>query len=260
MKLILLSIFFCINTLAQDIVSLSPGITQIFKTLGIEDKLIGVTPYCDADKKILRVGTQFSPNLKRILKISPKKIYVEQSQQSLKELEKIKINTQELKLKNKDQLIRSIKIIGDQYSLREKKDKLIHQIKNELKIIKPSAKTAVISFGHTIKDGKISQLFLSPRDTLHGNILDSLGLNNPVQARSTIHNYDLRFFANKNIDFIIVLSQGKNIEKYFQRTPFLNKSKIIVLNQNYFNINGPRILDLKKESIVKPSIFRGRGP
>lgn len=60
--------------LPQRIVSLAPSVTESLYALGVEDKLVGVTSYCDypaaaADKT--RVGTLINPNLEKILSLAP---------------------------------------------------------------------------------------------------------------------------------------------------------------------------------------------
>jgi iron complex transport system substrate-binding protein len=57
------------------IVSLAPSITESIYLLGAQDKLVGVTTFCkyppEAQKK-QKIGTLLSPNIEKIIKLSPR--------------------------------------------------------------------------------------------------------------------------------------------------------------------------------------------
>src|SRR5262245_45049114 len=58
----------------QRIISLAPSITEILFALGVGDRVVGVSTYCDypeAAKQIDRVGTFLQPNVERILAKKP---------------------------------------------------------------------------------------------------------------------------------------------------------------------------------------------
>ena len=55
------------------IVSLAPNLTECVHFFGLEERLVGVTQFCEADSTIPRVG-DVKPNLERIVKLQPEVI------------------------------------------------------------------------------------------------------------------------------------------------------------------------------------------
>jgi iron complex transport system substrate-binding protein len=67
-------LFLLAATAPQRIVSLAPSITEIVFALGVADRLVGVSTYCDYPpeaSRIERIGTFLQPNVERILAKRP---------------------------------------------------------------------------------------------------------------------------------------------------------------------------------------------
>ncbi len=63
-----------INKLPQRIVSLAPSITEILFALGLEDRIVGVTDYCDypdGAKAKPRVASYTTPNMEKLVSLQP---------------------------------------------------------------------------------------------------------------------------------------------------------------------------------------------
>ena len=63
-----------INEMPNRIISVAPSITEIFFALGVEDKLVGRTEYCDYPEeaiKIENIGSLRSPNIEKIVELQP---------------------------------------------------------------------------------------------------------------------------------------------------------------------------------------------
>lgn len=56
-------------------VSLSPAITEIIGELGFEDKLVGISGYCDFAKELPRFGSSENPDLEGIIKLAPDAVF-----------------------------------------------------------------------------------------------------------------------------------------------------------------------------------------
>jgi len=62
------------RTQTQRIISLAPSTTEILFTLGLDDRLVGVTRYCDypaATSEIAKVGGYVDPNYEAIAALAP---------------------------------------------------------------------------------------------------------------------------------------------------------------------------------------------
>lgn len=72
--LLLLFPYHSLATPPQRIISLSPGLTELVYSLGVEQRLIAVTSYCDrpdAARKKPKVGGPANPSLERIVALKP---------------------------------------------------------------------------------------------------------------------------------------------------------------------------------------------
>jgi len=69
-----------INKLPQRIVSLAPSNTEILFALGLEDKIVGTTDYCDypeAAKSMTRVAGYTAPDMEKLVSLEPDLILAE---------------------------------------------------------------------------------------------------------------------------------------------------------------------------------------
>lgn len=67
------------GSLPQRIISLSPNLTEILYDLGVQDRLVGDTDFCDfppAAKKKERVGGWIDPNFEKIISLKPDLVLV----------------------------------------------------------------------------------------------------------------------------------------------------------------------------------------
>ncbi|MCI0524477.1 MAG: cobalamin-binding protein [Acidobacteria bacterium] len=73
-----------ITTNPQRIISLAPNVTEILFALGLDDRIIGVTSYCDfpeTAKMKEKVGDTLHPNLEKIISLKPDLVVVSTSSQ-----------------------------------------------------------------------------------------------------------------------------------------------------------------------------------
>jgi iron complex transport system substrate-binding protein len=69
-----------INKLPQRIISLAPSITEILFALGLDDRIVGVTDYCDypeAAKAKPRVASYTTPNTEKLVSLQPDLVLAE---------------------------------------------------------------------------------------------------------------------------------------------------------------------------------------
>lgn len=62
----------------QKIISVAPNITELIYELGLQDKLVGRSEYCDYPSEVLEVeavGTLFEPNLENIIALEPDVVF-----------------------------------------------------------------------------------------------------------------------------------------------------------------------------------------
>ncbi len=106
-----------IDKLPQRIVSLAPSNTEIIYALGLEDKIVGTTDYCDypeAAKSKPRVSGYTSPNIEKIVSVQPDLIIAEAIHEKtvLPALEKLGLTVLVTSATSIDAVLNDITLIG----------------------------------------------------------------------------------------------------------------------------------------------------
>ena len=226
------------------IVSLSPAMTEIIYGLGADDRLVGVTTFCDypqQTKKKYRVGDFSNPSLERIVGLKPDLVIVNLPEQARikRELEKLDINI----------FVSSPKTLNDIYE---------EIIKIGLIVDKNKAADSLVAYmrARIVKNNEPNwqrvYVELSPKPLITvGNpsflneLLEMAGLKNifadidkayPVVAQEEV--------IKRNPDIIIVLHPVSIKNRMGWQTVTALKTERIVthLNQDHLMRPGPRIV------------------
>ena len=152
MHFILRSIFFgfiilichCVYCSEQRIISLSPATTEILFALGLGDKIIGNTTFCnypEEAKAVKKVGTFSEPNIEKILSLRPDIIFatgLEQAQ-AVERLRKTGLKVFVSDPKNVVEFFQSILQIGKLTNKEKEAETLAAGIEKRIDIIKAKA-------------------------------------------------------------------------------------------------------------------------
>jgi iron complex transport system substrate-binding protein len=106
-----------IEKLPQRIVSLAPSNTEMIYALGLEDKLVGTTDYCDypeAAKSKPRVASYTTPDLEKVVSVQPDLILAEaiHEKTALPAMEKLGLTVIVMSATSVDTVLNDIKLIG----------------------------------------------------------------------------------------------------------------------------------------------------
>ena len=101
----------------QRIVSMSPSNTEILFALGLGDRVVGVTDYCDFPPEALdkqKIGGFSNPDLERVVALSPDLIVADQihEKEVIPELERRNLPVFVMDPRNLDQVLESISLLG----------------------------------------------------------------------------------------------------------------------------------------------------
>ena len=106
-----------IEKLPQRIISLAPSNTEIIYALGLEDKLVGTTDYCDypeAAKAKTRVASYTTPDMEKLIRLQPDLVIAEAIHEKtvLPALEKLGLTVIVMSATSIDVVLRDITLIG----------------------------------------------------------------------------------------------------------------------------------------------------
>jgi iron complex transport system substrate-binding protein len=139
-----------IEHLPQRIVSLAPSNTEILFALGLDDKLSGVTDYCDYPEKAKlkpRVAGYLTPDIEKLVTIAPDLVLAELIHEKtvLPSLEKLGLTLIVLSASSVDEIINNITLVGQVTGSNVAAAQLTLKLSGRVKTI--TSKTALLPPG-----------------------------------------------------------------------------------------------------------------
>jgi iron complex transport system substrate-binding protein len=122
------------------IVSLAPSATEMLFLLGVGDRLIGATDYCDYPpeaKRIERVGGFGSPNIEKLLSLSPDLVVATEFERDevARALRARGIGVLELRIRNIEELFSALRDLGEAVGRKEQAYEAIARMQADLEAV-----------------------------------------------------------------------------------------------------------------------------
>lgn len=129
-----------IEKMPERIVSLAPSNTEIIFALGLGDKLVGVTEYCDYPEAALekeKVGGYSDVDIEKVVAINPDLILAEDihKQEVIPALEQLGFTVVSLVPHNLEEIMESIVFIGEITGTQEKACQIVGDMKQRIKAV-----------------------------------------------------------------------------------------------------------------------------
>lgn len=133
-----------VNKLPQRIISLAPSITEILFALGLEDRIVGVTDYCDypeAAKSKPRVASYTTPNAEKLVSLQPDLVLAESIHENivLPALKRLGFTIFVSSATSIDSVLQDIILIGQINGKSKTAAQLVNRLTSRIKAV--SAKT-----------------------------------------------------------------------------------------------------------------------
>ncbi len=204
--------FFGTLSANERIITLSPAINEIVFALGLGDKVIANTDFCDfpiESKKIEKVGGYGSVSLEKVLKLNPSTIINQSYDKKLnQDLSSLGFKTLVYNSNNIEDIKFTIEDLGDKFDKKFEAKKLNEDIEDSLKSIE-----------NIIKNQKIL-IVISPQNTLSSQI----------------------YVAGNFVYFEDIIKKSQNQNAYqssLKSQPVINSEKIISLNPDIIVLLAP---------------------
>lgn len=132
----------------QRIVSLAPSNTEILFALGLDDRIAGVTDFCDYPEKAKlkpHVAGYMTPDIEKLVTIAPDLVLAESIHEKtvLPALEKVGLTVIVLSAHTVDEIIDNITLVGQVTGSSAAASQLTHQLSGRIKTI--TSKTVMLS-------------------------------------------------------------------------------------------------------------------
>ena len=247
-----------IERIPQRIVSLAPSNTEIVFALGLGDKVVGVTEYCNYPPEALdkeKIGGYSTPNIEKIIALQPDLVLASSihAKEFIPALEERGLTVFALAPENLDGIIEDIQMVGEVTGKEEEASELVTQMENRIEEITNTTKNM---------QEKPRVFFITWHDPLwsvgSGTIIQELiekagGVNifQDITGHGTV---DLEGVVFRNPEVIIACTGhgeakskpfewAKSDESRLQVTEAGKNNRIYQVDADLINRAGPRIVD-----------------
>ena len=240
----------------QRIVSLAPGITETLYALGLDDKIAGVTTFCDwpvAARKKPRIGGFSNPSIEKIVALKPDLIIATADgnrKDTVQQLARLGLPVYVINPLNINGFLRSILHIGEITNREKDAGKLVEKNKKRLNNVSAQIR-------HKKKPRVFFQLGLEPvftvgRGTLINEVIELAGGVNVAghdTARYPIYSAEGIMGTSPEIIIFAPMVNDKNfaaVKRFWQNLGEISavkNKKIYPIDADLINRASPRIFD-----------------
>lgn len=238
----------------ERIISLSPNITEIIFALGAEERIAGVSDYCNYPpqaKAIPKIGGVLNPNIEKIIALKPDLLILLPGEKSLEDKLKNIINAKFIIVENEtiEEVVESIKTIGITLGKEKNAEKIIKQINEKITEVKKKYSNAPKKRVLCVVDKNpdtLQQLYVVSKPTFLDELIAAAGGENVV--KKSIARYPViskEEIISLNPEVILDFSLGSKVtEKDKERNKkvwSVLESVSAVKNNRVYTVDNPRI-------------------
>jgi iron complex transport system substrate-binding protein len=252
----------------QRLISLSPSITETLYALGLADRLVAVTDYCDYPveaQSLPTVGGYTDPSLEAIVSNEPDLVFLLQSQQQLRQqLNHLGIATHSIDnstLLGIEAAIASIAQVTGQQAQADVLLDAIHQTVDRVqqKVSSQPPVRTLISIAHYVNSEKLDIVYIAGQRDFYNDLLKLAGGSNVyTDSHIKVPSVSEEGIIRMNPDVIIDIfpeADDHHSDMNLVRQQWLKldavsaiqQQRVHIIERDYASIPGPRIFLLLPE-------------
>jgi len=260
-----------IDKIPQRIVSHVPSITETLFALGLEERVVGVSDYCDYPEEAKlkpSVGNYFNPTIELIVALEPDLVLTDGHSESIKGLEALGINFFVIDPKDIDGILEDIELLGKITGTGKKARALVNDMNGIL--------AQVVSQVENAPKVRVFYVFdatdlNNPWTAGPGSFVDSLitmagGENIAAEAQGAWVQFSIEQLVSSDPEIImvdtihgtaIVSEEELRAHPAWRETTAVRQGKIYRVDGDLVNRSGPRIIQGLEEMarIIHPELF-----
>jgi len=262
------------TTNPQRIVSLAPSNTEIIYALGLGDRLVGRTDYCNYPaevEEITSIGGFSTPNIEEVIALAPDLILADSihKDEVIPQLESLGLTVVALAPATFDDVFDAIQIIGKVTGAEENTAELLIEMRNRIKAVTDKTENLTVNeiprvFYLVWHD----PLMTSGGDTLINEMIEIAGGKNLFPEVSGAEMVDLEVLVARNPQVIIAaIGMGISVEitmdfleaeSRLNDTDAMKNGRVYGIHMDISGRTGPRIVDGLEEfaKAVHPELFK----
>lgn len=261
-----------IDEIPERIVSFGPSITEILFALGLDDKIVGVSDFCDypeAARSKAKIGNAFSPSLEKIVELEPDLVLTVKHEQLNTQLESLGIKFMVIDPQDMDEILADIELLGKITGTEQRAKELVEDMQAAISQVRSQVEGAQPVSVFFIVDGTDPN---NPWTAGAGSFIDALitmagGDNVAGGAVGAWVQFSIEQIVSSNPEIIIVqtITGGvptiatEVLEQHpaWRETDAVKQGNILLINGDLVSRPGPRIVQGLEElaKIIHPELF-----
>lgn len=252
----------------QRIISLSPSITETVYALGLGDKLVAVTDYCDYPpqaQSLPSVGGYTDTSLEAVVALQPDLVIMLQAQQKLRQqLDSLGIQTHQVDNSQLLSIQAGIASIGQRTGKTEQADKILAEIKQQIEQVRAKVQAlppvrALISIAHYINGEQLDTIYVAGQHDFYNDLLQLAGGENVYTGNKImVPSVTAEGIIRMNPDVIIDvfpeaddhhndMNQVKAQWQTLNSVSAVQSDRVHIIQRDYASVPGPRVFQLLPE-------------
>jgi len=261
-----------IDQVPQRIVSFGPSITEILFALGLEEKVVGVSNYCDYPEAVTlkaKIGDAFNPSLERIVELEPDLVLTVKQEQLNREPDAVGIKFMVLHPEEIDGILGDIELVGEITGTKKRAEELVKDMQDSI--------SQVIALMEDVPEVRVFFIVDATDLTLPwtagtGSFIDALitmagGENIAAKAQGAWVQFSLEQIVSSDPEVIIIQTMIGGIptisKEELEEHPVwgemtaVRQGKVYIIDGDLVSRSGPRIVQGLEEmaKIIHPELF-----
>jgi iron complex transport system substrate-binding protein len=260
-----------INEIPQRIVSHVPSITEMLFALGVGERVVGVSDYCDYPEEAKSkpsVGNYFNPSIENIVALDPDLVLTDGYSEGIIQLDSLGIPYLVIAPKNIDGIFKDLELLGKVTGTEGKAEELIEDMQDSiaqvLALVEGAPPVRVLfiidatdlTFPWTAGSGSFIDTFI----TMAG------GENIAAQTQGAWVQLSIEEIVNADPEIIILPAKHGTAftspetlmgHPVWQETTAVKENRVFIIDDDLVSRYGPRIIQGLEElaRIIHPELF-----
>lgn len=230
------------------LISLAPSVTEILFALGLGDRVVGVTTYCDYPAEaasIEKVGDTQKPNLEKIISLKPDLVIIStasQLEEFVGNLERLGVPVYVNNPTNLGSLLDSIQRLGDAAGVPESAGGLVADLRS--RITEVHSKVAGLPRPRVLLVLSSEPLITAGGGTFINDLIAEAGGESiSADQKADYPQFSLETALARKPEVIFLQAGGPGLPKQLADSPAVRTGRVYQLDDNILLRPGPRIVD-----------------
>ncbi len=250
------------NIAYRRIISLAPSITEILFKLGLGDKVVGVTDYCDSPPEAqtkTKIGGYYDPNYEAIIALRPDIVIMLPEHQGPKQyLSRFGLKILIVDHKSISGILSSTTAIGNACGVEQNAASLLLGLRERMELIKQKTNAlthpkVMVTVGRNMGSGSLKDIYISGIDGFYDEMITLSGGINAYTGNVTFPVVSgegiIRMNPEVIIDIIPDLEQKgwdktmiSNEWKTISQVDAVKNDRVYIFGEDYVATPGPRFI------------------